>query len=472
MATTPIGRSRPSSAALPPAQEELFLESCVHRYDNGVMGGVVAMDGFLQKFFPHIIVQQAAYKEQTGADLTRSLYCAFNDQILQLVTSVLFLAGTVCEISGTTAYLSRYHGRKRVMMYSGILFMIAAILLCAAEQISMIIIGRVFQGIAISFASVSVPIYNSEMAPPRFRGRLNQLYQIVLTGFILVAYVINLIINVAHATRWGWRFSLGFAFVPSFLLFLGGVFLPDSPNSLLERGYVDQARKNLEFVRGTRDVDKEFQHLVEAADLAKQVRHPWKNMFSRKYRPQLVLNIIIFYGPEIFTAFGANTTLSLVCGLIIGACNHLSTYVSFWVADYFGRRFLFLQAGVQMWGTFLFFAICVFVMTTFVYFFFVETKNVPLEECPWIFYEHWYWKRFAQSGIGFGEKLAVHRKMMRAEEMGTELNLPKGMEAVLAEVQMEIKEHGRLLTPLDMENMNVDKGAAYVNSDGKDGFKS
>lgn len=78
------------------------------------------------------------------------------------------------------------------------------------------------------------------MAPPRYRGRLNQLYQIVLTGFILVAYVINLIMNVTHATRWGWRLSLGFAFVPSLLLFLGGVFLPDSPNSLLERGFVDQ----------------------------------------------------------------------------------------------------------------------------------------------------------------------------------------------------------------------------------------
>ena len=50
-----------------------------------------------------------------------------------------------------------------------------------------------------------------------------------------------------------------------------------------------QARKNLEFVRGTHDVDKEFNDLVEAAELAKQVRHPWRNMFSRKYRPQIVL---------------------------------------------------------------------------------------------------------------------------------------------------------------------------------------
>ena len=78
------------------------------------------------------------------------------------------------------------------------------------------------------------------MAPPHLRGRYNQLYQIVLTFFILVAQVINLIINLTGAVRWGWRLSLGFAFVPASILFLGGVFLPDSPNSLLERGHVDQ----------------------------------------------------------------------------------------------------------------------------------------------------------------------------------------------------------------------------------------
>ena len=37
------------------------------------------------------------------------------------------------------------------MQYSGISFMIAAIILCAAEHIAMIVIGRVLQGIAVRF---------------------------------------------------------------------------------------------------------------------------------------------------------------------------------------------------------------------------------------------------------------------------------------------------------------------------------
>ncbi|KAK9865397.1 hypothetical protein WJX84_000121 [Apatococcus fuscideae] len=292
------------------------------------------------------------------------LFCQFNSQILQLLTSCLFLAGTVSECTGFTAYLNRYHGRTRVMMYSGIAFMIAGILFAAAFHVSMIFIGRILQGFAISFASVSVPIYNSEMSPPQFRGTFNQLFQLFLTLFILIAQVINLIMHVTGAENsWGFRLSLGFAFVPAFMLFMAGTFLPDSPNSLLERGYITQARKNLEYIRGTKDVDVEFNDIVEAAELAAAVKHPWRNLFSAKYRPQLVLsacctlfqqwtgiNILIFYAPEIFLALGTTRTISLVAGIIIGACNHLSTYVSAILADYLGRRFLFLEAGVQMFS--------------------------------------------------------------------------------------------------------------------------
>ena len=51
-----------------------------------------------------------------------------------------------------------------------------------------------------------------------------------------------------------------------------------------------QARKNLELVRGTKDVDREFDDLVEYARLAHECKHPWKTLFSKKYRPQLILS--------------------------------------------------------------------------------------------------------------------------------------------------------------------------------------
>lgn len=54
---------------------------------------------------------------------------------------------------------------------------------------------------------------------------------------------------------WGWRLSLGLAAIPATALTLGGLLLPDSPASLEERGRPAEARRVLERVRGTADVD-------------------------------------------------------------------------------------------------------------------------------------------------------------------------------------------------------------------------
>jgi hypothetical protein len=42
--------------------------------------------------------------------------------------------------------------------------------------------------------------------------------------------------------EWGWRLSLGLAAVPAVILTLGGALLPETPNSLVERGHHEQVR--------------------------------------------------------------------------------------------------------------------------------------------------------------------------------------------------------------------------------------
>lgn len=39
-----------------------------------------------------------------------------------------------------------------------------------------------------------------------------------------------------------------------------------------------------------------------------------------------------------------SSTDSLIATVVVGLCNHFSTYVSFWSADHFGRRFLLIEA--------------------------------------------------------------------------------------------------------------------------------
>ena len=45
-------------------------------------------------------------------------------------------------------------------------------------------------------------------------------------------------------------------------------------------------------------------------------------------------------------------------------------------------------------GLFIFFAAWVFVMTSFIYYFLPETRNIPIEEMSSVWKGHWYWKKF------------------------------------------------------------------------------
>ena len=62
------------------------------------------------------------------------------------------------------------------------------------------------------------------------------LFQLCVVTGILVAQAIN--VGTSHITWWGWRLSLGLSAVPGFVLLVGGLVLPETPNSLIERGYL------------------------------------------------------------------------------------------------------------------------------------------------------------------------------------------------------------------------------------------
>lgn len=110
------------------------------------------------------------------------------------------------------------------------------------------------------------------------------MFQMATTIGIWVAQWINYGTQNMHPH--GWRLSVGLAIVPALILFLGSLIIPDTPNSLVYRGKIEQARRCLERVRGTPNVDAEFADIVEAVENGKNV-NKWA-IFQRKYRPVLV----------------------------------------------------------------------------------------------------------------------------------------------------------------------------------------
>jgi len=318
-------------------------------YDVGISGGVTSMDDFLIKFFPAVYRKKHADKE--------SNYCKYDSQGLQLFTSSLYLAGLTATFFAS--YTTRNLGRRLTMLIAGVFFIVGVIFNGAAQNLAMLIVGRILLGCGVGFANQAVPLFLSEIAPTRIRGGLNILFQLNITIGILFANLINY--GAAKIHPWGWRLSLSLAGVPAVLLTLGALFVTDTPNSLIERGRLEEGKTVLRKIRGVENVEPEFNEIVEASRIAHEVKHPFRNLLMRRNRPQLVIavllqifqqftgiNAIMFYAPVLFNTLGFNSDASLYSAVITGAVNVLSTLVSVYSVDKVGRRLLLLEAGVQM----------------------------------------------------------------------------------------------------------------------------
>jgi sugar porter (SP) family MFS transporter len=196
------------------------------------------------------------------------------------------------------------------------------------------------------------------MAPYKYRGALNIGFQLSITIGILVANVLNFFFS---KISWGWRLSLGGAVVPALIITVGSLILPDTPNSMIERGQFRLAEAKLRKIRGVDDIDDEINDLIIASEASKLVEHPWRNLLQRKYRPHLTMailipafqqltgiNVIMFYAPVLFQTIGFGSDAALISAVVTGLVNVGATVVSIYGVDKWGRRFLFLEGGFQM----------------------------------------------------------------------------------------------------------------------------
>lgn len=318
-------------------------------YDIGISGGVTSMDDFLKKFFPTV------YRNKQHAH--ENNYCKYNNQGLAAFTSSLYLAGLVSSLVASP--ITRKYGRRGSIICGGLSFIIGATLDASAVNLVMLILGRIMLGVGIGFGNQAVPLYLSEMAPTHLRGGLNMMFQLATTLGIFTANMINY--GTQKLRPSGWRLSLGLAAAPAIVMTIGGILLPETPNSLIERGLVEKGRKVLEKIRGTSDVQAELQDIKDASELANSIQHPFRNILENRNRPQLIMaifmptfqiltgiNSILFYAPVLFQSMGFQRNASLYSSALTGAVLASSTFISIATVDRWGRRALLISGGIQM----------------------------------------------------------------------------------------------------------------------------
>ncbi|OAY61114.1 sugar transport protein 8 [Manihot esculenta] len=318
-------------------------------YDLGISGGVTSMDSFLMKFFPTVYVK----KHQAKANN----YCKYSNQYLQLFTSSLYLAAIVASFFASL--ISKKYGRKPTIQVASIFFFAGAILNAAAQNLAMLIAGRMLLGAGVGFGNQAVPLFISEIAPPRYRGGLNICFQLLITFGILSANIINYFTSKLHPH--GWRISLGGAAVPAIVLLIGSIIIVETPTSLIDRGRKEKGLSTLKKIRGVDDVGKEYAEILSAVGLAKQYKHPYRNLVSLYNRPQLIcgsllqffqqftgITAVMFYAPVLFLTMGFGDNASLFAAVMANIVKPIGTVVAILVVDRVGRRVLLVEAAIQM----------------------------------------------------------------------------------------------------------------------------
>jgi sugar porter (SP) family MFS transporter len=239
-----------------------------------------------------------------------------------------------------------------------VLYTISALGCALAWNWPALMVFRFIGGLGVGGSSVLGPVYIAELAPAKWRGRLVGLFQINIVIGILLAYLSNYLISLAHLGPSQWRWQLGVAAIPSllFLIMLYGI--PRSSRWLVTKNKTDEALDVLKMM-GSPDSEAELREIMDSIHLERGMAA--EPLFKRNYRLPIFLavsigmfnqlsgiNAILYYSNYIFAAAGFSQLSGALQTVLIGAMNLVATLLGMSLIDKLGRKTLLLIGSVGM----------------------------------------------------------------------------------------------------------------------------
>src|SRR5579864_7259824 len=242
-------------------------------------------------------------------------------------------------------------GRKETLLWIGVLYFVGAVGSGLATNVTMFIIARFIGGLGIGISTVVAPMYISEIAPPKHRGRLAGMFQFNIVFGILIAFVSNALL--AGIGENAWRWMLGVAAFPSLIYAAFCFGLPESPRWLLSRkGNREAALQVLERTDpelSKAEIEAQADEIPAASSEQASSGHFWTKRLSKPillailiafFNQMSGINAILYFAPRIFQLTGLGAKAALLQSIGIGLTNLIFTFVGLWLIDRLGRRTL------------------------------------------------------------------------------------------------------------------------------------
>lgn len=269
----------------------------------------------------------------------------------EIIVGAVFAGGLIGTL--VAGPLADIIGRKLVVGLSAIVFIVGILFVITADGFYGLLIGRIFIGGGVGIVAVAVPLYALELAPTNVRGVSVTVFQLLLTFGIVLAYFIDFLFTASE----NWRGMFAVVLIPSVVLLVGVLFLPESPRFLLAKGKKSQAREVLLKTRSAVDTDQEIK---EITDSFTQDAGTWNELFSHKFLLPLFVggsiailqqltgvNAFLQYAPMMLRDSGLSSDFVSMLGSIgIGVVNFIVTIVAMCLIDRVGRKPLLLTGLV------------------------------------------------------------------------------------------------------------------------------
>ncbi len=337
------------------------LPSALRRY-NTFLVLVAGLGGLLYGIDVGIIGGALPYLEATSGLTPGELSVIVAAVLLGSVFSTLF-AGLLAD----------WMGRKRLMVLSGLAFVVSIPVIALSHGYGPLFLGRLLQGISAGLVGVVVPLYLAECLGAKNRGKGTGVFQWLLTLGIVAAALVGIYFSYRVETVAGtgnsaalfafkdraWRSIFWVSLPPGVLFVLGSLLVSESPRWLFRRGQTDQARTALLRSRTAEQANAELEEMAATmqagAEESAKVRSGGAkdSLLRRKYViPFLLACAVLFFNQTtgVNSVIGYNANILLQSGLsdlqahwgyvIFTVVNFLVTIVGMTLVDHKGRKFL------------------------------------------------------------------------------------------------------------------------------------
>jgi len=318
---------------------------------------VAAIGGFLFGFDSGVINGTVdALQEAFNSDAVGT---GFN------VASMLLGCAAGAFFAGT---LADKFGRKPVMIITAIAFIISAWGSGISSSSAMFVFFRITGGLAVGAASVLAPAYISEIAPPKIRGGLATLQQLMIVVGLFVAFLSNYMIagsaGGASDVFWigfdAWRWMFWVEILPASVFLISLFFIPESPRYLVASGRIDEAKKVLGTVSAKAGLDDKIADIQSTLDGVNKPKlsdiinkytgniHPivWVGLGLAVLQQFTGINVVFYYGSTLWQAAGFTEENALLQNVISGSVNVIFTFVAIALVDKVGRKPLLMIGAI------------------------------------------------------------------------------------------------------------------------------